>query len=212
MPPHLLHHAARLVFRGFACLLASGKLPIDFAVANGGDQGVNHRCQFIERRNGNCGFALLGLDCLQSASHKQRITAVRVLAPPQRHALLLFDHYPFAILLYPLPICPSVVRVVTLRVPVSDINQQSSPQPPEGESPSKSAAACFPETFAYRTESGITQSWSLEIVRQEHVRDIWGIRDLRYKVHDQFVAVDILLENRFGKAEGEFRKIICNGR
>ena len=47
----------------------------------------------------------------QPAPNEQRIAAVRMLSPPQRHALLLFDHHPFAVLLYPLPICAGVVRV-----------------------------------------------------------------------------------------------------
>ena len=94
------------------CVLAClRKLLIEFTVADRRDQGVDHGRQFVERRNGNCGLAFFELDWLQPAPNKQGIAAVRMLSPPQRHALLLFDHDPFPVLLHPLSICSGVVRV-----------------------------------------------------------------------------------------------------
>ena len=80
-----LGRAARWTFAGLlACLR---ELLIKFAIADCSDRGVDHGWQLVERRNGNCGFAFF----------RTRLASTR------------FERT--VVLLHPLPIGSSVVRV-----------------------------------------------------------------------------------------------------
>ena len=61
-------------------------------------------------------------------------------------------------------------------------------------------------------QSGIPQTGRLDIVRPAHVLDVRRVRDLRDHGHYQFLTVDVLLKDGFGKAKGEFRKVMSNWR
>jgi len=92
-------------------LFCLSQLLIKFASTDRRYQRIDDQRKLVERRHYNRRFSLLELNWLQPAPNEQRVRAIWVLSPPQRHSLLLFDGSSHAVLLHPIARGSGVVRI-----------------------------------------------------------------------------------------------------